>query len=209
MDQTDSFHVLLAAISDVYEAESDPQGAHTANTLMTTPSPVAFDPQPPCLMDDGIRKVLLGSDHPAARAALATHSRIPWGSNPVESTTEESIAALISVATLLGPEGPIPAPDVRLGLVYMQPDCYYPMHLHDADETYVIIAGQALWTAGDDIRMRGAGDMIHHPSLMPHAFRTGSEGFLALWRWSGDINTDSYAFTEGPERAQGADASVA
>ncbi|MGB5560546.1 MAG: hypothetical protein WBN04_21345 [Paracoccaceae bacterium] len=40
--------------------------------------------------------------------------------------------------------------------------------------------------------------MIHHPSLMPHAFRTGSEGFLAIWRWSGDINTHSYAFVEDP-----------
>ena len=103
---------------------------------------------------------------------------------------------MISVATLMGPDGPILAPDVRLGLVYMRPESYYPMHLHDADETYVIIAGQAFWIAGDDIRMRGAGDMIHHPSQMPHAFKTGPEGFLAIWRWSGDINTESYAFVE-------------
>jgi mannose-6-phosphate isomerase-like protein (cupin superfamily) len=81
----------------------------------------------------------------------------------------------------------------------MRPESYYPLHLHDADETYAIIAGQALWTAGDDTRMRGAGDMIHHPSLMPHAFRTGPEGFLAIWRWSGDINTHSYAFIEDYE----------
>ncbi len=117
-------------------------------------------------------------------------------SNPVEDLTEGKIAAIISVATLMGPEGPIPAPDVRLGLAYMPPDSYYPLHVHDADETYVIVAGQALWTAGDDVRMRGPGAMIHHPSLLPHAFLTGSEGFLAVWRWSGDINTHSYAFIE-------------
>jgi len=103
---------------------------------------------------------------------------------------------MISVATLMGPDGPIPAPDVRLGLVYMRPDSYYPLQLHDADETYVIVTGQALWTAGEDVRMRRAGELIHHPSLMPHAFRTGPEGFLAIWRWSGDINTHSYAFIE-------------
>ena len=131
-----------------------------------------------------------------ARSVLKAQNLLIWGSNPVEGNTEKSIAAMISVATLLGPEGPIPAPDVRLGLFYMRPESYYPLHLHDADETYAIIAGQALWTAGDDIRMRGAGEMIHHPSLMPHAFRTGSEGFLAIWRWSGDINTHSYAFIE-------------
>ncbi len=196
MVQDNLFQAMLQTISGVYEAEADPQGPHTARTLMVTPSPVAFDMAPPCLLDAGIRSVLADSDHPTARSVLKAQNLLPWGSNPVEESTEESIAAMISVATLMGPEGPIPAPDVRLGLVYMRPDSYYPLHLHDADETYAIVAGQALWTAGDDIRMRGAGEMIHHPSLMPHAFRTGSDGFLAIWRWSGDINTHSYAFIE-------------
>lgn len=190
------FQEMLETISDVYEAETDPLGPHTAKTLKTTPAPKAFDPVPPCLLDQGIQTVLATSNHTTARAVLKAHNLLPWGSNPVEGNTEISIAAMISVATLLGPEGPIPAPDVRLGLVYMRPDCYYPLHIHDADETYAIIAGHALWTAGDDVRMRGAGEMIHHPSLMPHAFRTGPEGFLAIWRWSGDINTHSYAFIE-------------
>tara|TARA_R110002074_G_scaffold353020_1_gene524764 strand:- start:10 stop:630 length:621 start_codon:yes stop_codon:yes gene_type:complete len=196
MVQNDHFQAMLESISGVYEAEADLQGPHTAKTLMVTPSPVTFDPVPPCLLDVGIRTVLASSDHPTARSVLKVQNLLPWGSNPVEGTTEKSIAAMISVATLLGPEGPIPAPDARLGLVYMRPNSYYPLHLHDADETYAIIAGQALWTAGDDIRMRGAGDLIHHPSLMPHAFSTGFEGFLAIWRWSGDINTHSYAFIE-------------
>lgn len=199
MVQNEIFQDMLEAISMVYEAEADPQGPHTAKTLVVTPSPASFDPVPPCLLDEGIRTVLANSNHATARSVLRAQKFLPWGSNPVEGNTENSIAAMISVASLLGPEGPIPAPDVRLGLVYMQPESYYPLHLHDADETYAIIAGQALWTAGDDIRMREAGDMIHHPSLMPHAFRTGPEGFLAIWRWSGDINTHSYAFIEEQE----------
>lgn len=196
MVQNEIFQDMLEAISVVYEAEPDPQGPHTAKTLVVTPPPASFDPVPPSLLDEGIRTVLANSNQAAARSVLRAQNILPWGSNPVEGNTENRIAAMISVASLLGPEGPIPAPDVRLGLVYMQPESYYPLHLHDADETYAIIAGQALWTAGDDIRMREAGDMIHHPSLMPHAFRTGAEGFLAIWRWSGDINTHSYAFIE-------------
>ncbi|MFT5615856.1 MAG: mannose-6-phosphate isomerase-like protein (cupin superfamily) [Granulosicoccus sp.] len=193
--QNDLFRAMLETISGVYETEYDPQGPHTARTLLVTPSHLGFDPMLPCLLDESIHAILAGSNHPVACAALKAHNFLPWGSNPVEGTTEKNIAAMISVATLLGTEGPIPAHDVRLGLVYMQPDSYYPLHLHDADERYAIIAGQAQWTAGDDIRMRG-GELIHHPSLMPHAFRTGSEGFLAIWRWSGDINTHSYAFIE-------------
>lgn len=196
MEQNNHFQEMLAAIAAAYETEANPQGPYTARTLLVTPSPIAFEPVAPCALDSGIRAVLAESPHPVARSVLATQHLLDWGSNPVEGNTQEDIAALISVLTLMGPEGPIPAPDVRLGLVYMRPNSYYPLHLHDADETYAIIAGQALWTAGDDTQMRGAGSMIHHPSLMPHAFRTGAEGFLAIWRWSGDINTHSYAFTE-------------
>ena len=190
----DPFQVMLEEIAKVYEAENDPQGSHTAQTLRLNRSQYAFGVVPPCTLDAGIRTVLAISAHPVARTMLSTLDRMPWGSNPVADRTENAIAAMISVANLMGPEGPISAPDVRLGLLYMRPDCFYPLHTHDADETYVIVAGQALWTAGDDVRIRGAGNMIHHPSLMPHAFRTGPEGFLALWRWSGDINTHSYTF---------------
>lgn len=199
MIHDDVFQGMLQAVSEVYQAEADPMGPHTARTLLATPPANAFVPVGPCLMDAGIRTALAQSAHPAAAAVLRAHSLLPWGSNPVEGNTEANVAAMISVATLMGPEGPVPAPDVRLGLVYMRPDSYYPLHLHDADETYAIIAGRVLWTAGDDVQLRTEGDMIHHPSLMPHAFRTGSEGFVALWRWSGDINTHSYAFTEAPE----------
>ena len=196
MAQHEIFQDMLVEIAKVYETEADEQGPHTANTLLVTPTPVAFEPVPPCSLDAGMRAVLATSTHPAARTVLAAQHLLGWGSNPVEGNIQSSIAALISVLTLMGPEGPIPASDVRLGLVYMRPDSYYPLHLHDADETYAIIAGQALWTAGGDVQMRGVGSMIHHPSMMPHAFRTGPEGFLAIWRWSGDINTHSYTFTE-------------
>ena len=196
MVQSNLLSAMLEAISGVYEAEADPQGTYTAQTLRVTPLLTRFEQAPPCLLDEGIRTVLAGSEHPEACAAHKAHHLLPWGSNPVEGQTEQTIAEMISVATLMGPDGPIPAPDVRLGLVYMRPEPYYLMQLHDADETYVIIAGQAFWIAGDDIRMRGAGDMIHHPSQMPHAFNTGPEGFLAIWRWSRDINTESYAFVE-------------
>ena len=187
---------MLRAIAEVYLSESDPQGPHTAKALVRTPSSLGFDAGAPCLFDADIRAVLANSPHPTARSVLAAQNLLPWGSNPVEGNTEQHIAAMISVATLMGPEGPIAAPDVRLGLVYMRPESYYPLHLHDADETYAIIAGQAVWTAGEDTRTRGVGDMIHHPSRMPHAFRTGAQGFVALWRWSGDINTHSYAFID-------------
>lgn len=194
-----AFDALLDALADVYRSEGRTEADLTAHALLTTPAPEAFVPQPPCALDAMMRALLATSRHPAAAPILAAQGLIPWGTNPVADRMSESAAAICAVTTLMGPEGPIPAPYLRLGLFYQRPDCYYPLHNHDADETYVILAGQAFWTAGDDRRMRGPGDVIHHPSRMQHAFRTGSEGVLALWRWSGDVNTHSYAFGDDPE----------
>ncbi len=187
---------LLGAIAKVYNDEGRAATSQTAEALLITPQPTAVEDQPPCDLDLAIRACLATSDHPVARALLAAQSLTPWGVNPVSDRMTDDASAIVAVCTLMGPQGPIPAPNLRLGLLYQRPDSYYPLHNHDADETYVIISGSALWTAGDDTSVRTAGDMIHHPSLMPHAFRTGAEGFVALWRWSGDVNTHSYTFLE-------------
>jgi len=190
---------LLSAIAEVYGGEDRPEGPATAQALLASPQPTPVDVEEPCAFDAQIRACLAASQHPLAKALLAAQSLVPWGVNPVADRMTGEAAAVIAVCTLMGPDGPIPSLDYRLGLVYMTPFSYYGLHTHDADETYVVIAGAARWTAGDDIRVREAGSMVHHPSHMGHAFRTGPDGFVALWRWSGDINTDSYAFLPDPE----------
>lgn len=192
------FDALLGALADIFRSEGREAATLTARALFSTPAPAGFPPQQPCALDMLMRSLLANSGHPAAKAVLAAQHLIPWGTNPVADRMSGEAAAICAVTTLMGPDGPIPAADMRLGLFYQRPDSYYALHNHDADETYVILAGGAVWTAGDDTRWRGAGDMIHHPSLMPHAFRTGPEGMLALWRWSGDVNTHSYAFLPDP-----------
>ncbi|WP_284166102.1 dimethylsulfonioproprionate lyase family protein [Frigidibacter sp. SD6-1] len=188
---------LRAAIADLYREEGRAEAIATAEALLA--GRLAAEPQRPCPLDMLIRRTASTSDLPAARAVLAAQDLIPWGTNPVADRMSGEVAASYAVSELLGPDGPIRAPDLRLGLFYQRPGCYYALHHHDADETYVILAGCADWTAGEDRRPRGPGEMIHHPSLMPHAFRTGPEGLLALWRWSGDINTHSYGFLPDPD----------
>lgn len=190
---------LLCAIADVFAAEPRPEASASAAALLSAPSGTLLQPRPACELDLGIQSLLASSTHPAAAAIVAAQERIPWGTNPVADRVDAGFSSICAVATLMGPEGPVACPDHRLGLFYQRPDCYYALHAHDADETYVIIAGSALWTAGADLRQRGAGEMVHHPSLMPHAFRTGAEGLIALWRWSGDISVSSYAMLDDPE----------
>jgi quercetin dioxygenase-like cupin family protein len=192
-----AFDTLLSALADLCRGEGRDAAEATAQALTTTQIPQPFGLRAPLPFDSAIQSLLSASPHPVAASLHAVLDRVPWGSNPVEGTG--GIATnFFSVATLMGPEGPIPAHDLRLGLFWQSPDTYYPLHNHDADETYFILAGSVIWTAGEDTRPRLAGDAIHHPSLMPHAFQAGPEGFLALWRWSGDINTHSYAFLDDP-----------
>ncbi len=193
------FDTLLSALAAIYSREDREAAARTANALLTTAAPAPFNVQQPCALDGLMRDLLSTSPLPAAQAILGAQHLLPWGTNPVADRMSQSAAAICAVTTLMGPDGPIPASDLRLGLFYQRPNSYYALHNHDADETYVILAGAAFWTAGEDRRIRLPGDMIHHPSLMPHAFRTGEEGVLALWRWSGDVNTHSYAFLDDPE----------
>ena len=198
MSDIDRYHDLLAQIAAIYDAEGREAATATARALVTTQQPGPIDRQPPCAFDAEIRACLESSPLPVAQAVLAAQDMIVWGVNPVAGRMTDHAASIVAVATLMDPDGPIPSPDFRLGLLFMAGDCYYPLHNHDADETYVIIAGAALWTAGDDTRDRSAGELIHHPGLMPHAFRTKPQGMVALWRWSADINAHSYTFLPDP-----------
>lgn len=194
---------LLGAIADVFGAEPRPAASASAAALLAASAGALAAPRPGCAFDPAIRALLATSPHPAAAAILGAQARIPWGTNPVADRVDAGFASLCAVATLMGPEGPIVSPDYRVGLFYQRPDCYYALHAHAADETYAILAGAALWTAGKDMRPRAAGDVVHHPSQTPHAFRTGREGLLALWRWSGDISVSSYVMLDDPAALAG------
>ena len=43
-------------------------------------------------------------------------------------------------------------------------------------------------------RALGPGEHSHHPSMIEHQSRTAERGFLAAWRWTGDIGLESYLF---------------
>ncbi|MBP9952742.1 MAG: cupin domain-containing protein [Cypionkella sp.] len=198
---TQPFDRVLQEIATLYETEPRAEARETAAALRAACGQGQGGRPAPCALDGDIRSCLSQATNSVAVAVLAAMDQIPWGANPVASNMTPGAAAVIAVSTLLDPDGPINHPAFRLGLVYMRPGAYYPLHNHDADETYALIAGSALWTAGQDRRWRGAGEMIHHPSRMPHAFRTEAEGFVAVWRWSGDINTHSYAFLPDAEES--------
>lgn len=191
---------LLLALADLTETEPRAEARATAAALRAAAASHDFGPEPPSLLDADIR---VASGVPGAHTC-ATHlakaqAFLPWQASPAASRQPATLAATKAVATLIAPEGPILAPDLRFGLFYQTPGVYYPLHAHEAAETYTILAGSADWQAADRHFTLAPGDAIHHPPQLPHAMRAGPRGFLAIWRWSGDISFDSYRMLPDPD----------
>ncbi|NDW45939.1 dimethylsulfonioproprionate lyase family protein [Ruegeria sp. PrR005] len=195
---TEAVQTLIDALCLPLLAETRVEAARTALVLQEMGPQQLCIPQPQSADHLAMRSLLAQSSHPAASGLLAAFDLIPWGVNPVAAQVGDR-GSMYIVATLMGPEGPVPCADLRMGLYYQRPNTYYGLHNHDADETYTILAGSAIWTAGENTQLRETGAQIHHPSLMPHAFRAGPEGLLTFWRWSGDVNLHSYTMLDDPE----------
>ena len=191
---------LLLALADLTEAEPRAAAQATADILRAAANTHSFAPAPRSLLDDEIKAAALGANAlPCAALVAQAAAFLPWQASPAAALQPGHLAASKAVVTLISPEGPIHAPDLRFGLFYQAPGVYYPLHAHEAAETYTLLAGTAPWQAGDTRRVLGPGDSIYHPPQLPHAMRAGPEGFLAMWRWSGDIGFDSYRMLPDPE----------
>jgi mannose-6-phosphate isomerase-like protein (cupin superfamily) len=195
---------LLEALAGIYAAEGREEAARTAAQLRGAVGADCWQRQGACGFEAGLRTTACAPGaHPAAALVAAAQPFLPWGNNPAEGRMSAKAAAATASATLMGPDDPIRCDDLLLGVFWQRPDSYYALHNHDADETYVILAGGADWRAGEDRHWRGPGAVIHHPSGLPHAFRAGPQGLLAAWRWSGDVNFHSYRMLPDPDAGDG------
>ena len=87
---------------------------------------------------------------------------------------------------LVGPEGHYRSDAVRAFIAYWGENLYYPWHLHEAEELYFILAGQAYFEAeGMAPATLSAGDMRLHRTNQPHQMTTGDSPVLALVLWRG------------------------
>ena len=182
---------LLHALADLTAQEPRPEAQATAEALRAA-AQTDFPAQKPSALSPGILRTATLPGHPIARLVHAAHAWLPWADSPIASQQPDQLRAIKSVVTLLGPGAPIPSETLLFGFFYQAPGSTYPLHAHNAAETYTILSGCALWQAGDHHFPTTLAEPIHHPPNLPHAMRAGPDGFLAMWRWSGDIGFDSY-----------------
>ncbi len=66
-------------------------------------------------------------------------------------------------------------PDLSFGLYVLAAGTTDEQQPHTEDEVYVVLAGRSRFTAGDETRDCGAGDVIFVPALVPHRFHDITE----------------------------------
>ncbi len=116
---------------------------------------------------------------------------LPWRHGYQPHPSRPGFEDRLAWVELIGPEAPLRYSGLCLGFVLIAPDTTYPAHAHPATELYHIVSGRALWTAGESVATRRAGDFILHPSGIPHAMATAEEPLLTIYTWTGDVVSPS------------------
>ena len=103
-----------------------------------------------------------------------------------DSEVEDHMLANYGYAEVVGKQGPFLSSTVRAGIALYGPDINYPLHQHQAEEIYVVLAGRAQFRLStNEPATRVAGDVIHHPSMLPHGLHTGGDTLVIFYVWKG------------------------
>lgn len=96
-----------------------------------------------------------------------------------------SLTGKYAYAELLGPQGPVVAEDLVLGVVLFAPRCTYPAHSHAGiTESYVCLSGA---TSENDAGVYAPGSLIFNPPSHEHRITTGMfEPSLLTYAWIGE-----------------------
>lgn len=194
---------LLDLVSALRRAFADPVGADAAahdeisrvEALLTAataaPNPVrpAHHPltkQLPAVLDLASRQA---PDIAAALRPVAAHLPLRYGYAPRDDAP--GLDAAMGWTELIGPLAPIVSREVCFGLTLIGPHTHYLPHRHPAVELYLILVGHPHWTVGSTTSSRTPGEAILHDSNVVHAMRTTGEPLLAIYSWTGDVDTPS------------------
>ncbi len=184
--------VTLAAVNSPIAGRfardlSDLAGAPVSGAPSRVPACRHLDQ--PCLVEASLPDAGALSD-----AILKAQSHMCWrqSGRPDAPDLYNDNHAFVEVA---GPDGHLAADDIRFGLFVLGPEVYYPPHVHEAEEFYLIMSGTADWQQDDEpFRPVPPGQVVHNTSMQPHAMRVTGEPMIVLWGWCGDIGWAQYRF---------------
>ena len=129
---------------------------------------------------------------PLLQALLALSKHIEWRLTYSEAEVGKDFLQRFGWFELAGPrDGYFQTNTTRMTVGYWGANLYYPWHLHEPEELYLVVSGGALFEVeGRESRTLRAGDTILHTSNQPHALTTGDSGILTFVLWRGNGLSD-------------------
>lgn len=135
---------------------------------------------------DRIVELAPASARPLAQLLAERRNDLRWGQTYSEADFGKAFIDNYGWLEVFGTRGHFVNDEVAGGLLILGPDIVYPDHHHIAEEIYIPLTGGTEWRMGESgLRVRPAGEVIHHASDVNHAMRTGKEPLLALYIWRG------------------------
>jgi hypothetical protein len=196
MDLRSLFVALALAVA--FDADEPIEAVARAELISAAPD-ARFDGAgvvlPPSMID-----IMVAADaHPVCR--LLAQMPLDWAQPSTLSDPKYLASGVGKVhVELLGPGGLARSDVVRLGVYGMLPNSEYGIRTHPAEEVFVMLAGQADWKRGNaDFTRSGVRGRSYHPSMMPHATRVGTQGFMSAYAWRGDLSTAQYVYQGLPQ----------
>ncbi|MCC7046566.1 MAG: cupin [Alphaproteobacteria bacterium] len=135
-----------------------------------------------------------GAAGPAGAIAAAigrARDGLVWHYNYAPVPGQPDLPEKVAFCEILGPRAGLRSDATRLGFSLLGPATHYPMHAHPAVELYYVLAGTARWITPSAAAEQPPGAFILHRASEPHAMETAGEALLALYSWSGDIESPS------------------
>jgi hypothetical protein len=109
-----------------------------------------------------------------------------WGQTYGSSDFGDAFLARYGWVELFGTRGHFDSRAMAGGFLLLGPDVHYPDHHHVAEEIYIPLTPGSYWSKGGSYFVpREVGEIIHHPSDIRHAMRTGEQPLVALYLWRG------------------------
>ncbi len=185
---------VLARAAEALSARDEPGPREIGAAIAALPEASRDCPPtlaPACAHLDAALALGTAATRPLIDAVAAARPYLAWKMMGREGF-DDALREQLAYVEIVGPEGAVVAPDLRVGLYIQAPGVDYPSHAHDAEELYLVLAGTARWQRGwngsdDPFATVPPGEIRHHRAKEPHAMITGEQPLLALWTWRGAI----------------------
>ena len=173
---------MVAEVLDVLDAVRSPDEIPPAPPLTVTRHLAAVGPTGEAALDAVIEEFL-----------RIAHD-LPWRQTAgyLDILSDEYLANY-GYVQLVGPAPSITEhPSVRVGIGVWGPHLEYPLHEHEAEELYHVLAGTPAFGTEDGTWTDSSpGDAVHNPPWHRHAQRFGAEPTVLLYCWTGAVEADA------------------